>query len=116
MTIIETSNIGIAVLSLNGTLDALSAPEFRNNRSVIDPEKTVVVDMQQVDFIDSSGIGAIVSASRQKKQPTSGIVLSCMNDRVRKVFEITNAQKLFHIFDDTIAAVDFAVTRQNARP
>lgn len=114
MTITETSKIGIVILTLNGTLDALSAPEFRNNRSVVDPEKTVVLDLEQVDFIDSSGIGAIVSASRQKHQPSGGIVLSCMNDRVRKVFEITNAQKLFHIFDDTAAAVDFAATRQSA--
>ncbi len=115
MTITETSQIGIAILSLNGTLDALSAPDFRNNRSVIDPEKSVVIDMENLDFIDSSGIGAIVGASRQKRQPVGGIILSCMNDRVRKVFEITNAQKLFHIFDDTIAAVDFAATRQSAR-
>ncbi|NTV67325.1 MAG: STAS domain-containing protein [Chlorobaculum sp.] len=114
MTITETSKIGIAILSLYGTLDALSAPELRNNRSIIDPEKTVVIDLQQVDFIDSSGIGAIVSASRQKRQPSGGIVLACMNDRVRKVFEITNAQKLFHIFDDTTAAVDFASSRQSA--
>ena len=113
MNINETSKIGIAILSLNGTLDALSAPEFRNNRSVIDPEKSVVVDMEKLEFIDSSGIGAIVGASRQKRQ-AGGIVLSCMNDRVRKVFEITNAQKLFHIFDDTAAAVDFAATRQSA--
>jgi hypothetical protein len=38
-----------------------------------------------------------------------------MNDKVRRTFETTKAQRLFHIFDDTSAAVDFAATRQIAR-
>ncbi|AOS84175.1 hypothetical protein BIU88_08555 [Chlorobaculum limnaeum] len=111
MIITETSNDGIAIVALEGTLDALSAPELRNIRSVTDPEKTVILDLEKVDFIDSSGLGAIVGATRVKLDPARGVVLACLNDRVRKVFEITNAQKLFHIFDDTSAAVDFAATR-----
>lgn len=114
MNITETSNGAIAIIAIDGRLDALSVPEFRNNRSVIDPEKKVVLDMEKLDFIDSTGLGAIVGALSQKLQPASGIVLSCMNDDVRSVFEITNARKLFHIFDDTDAATDFAASRQNA--
>ena len=113
MNITETSNGTIAIITIDGRLDALSAPEFRNNRSVIDPEKKVVLDLEKLDFIDSTGLGAIIGALSQKLQPTSGIVLSRMNDDVRSVFEITNAQKLFHIFDDTAAATDFAATCQN---
>lgn len=115
MIITETSKNGIAIVAIEGTLDVLSAPEVRDNRSVCDPEKTVVLDLEKVDFMDSSGLGAIVGASRVKLDPACGILLSCMNDKVRKVFEITNAQRLFHIFDDTSAAVDFAATRQSAR-
>jgi anti-sigma B factor antagonist len=115
MTITETSKVGIAILSLDGTLDALTVPELRKNRSFTDPEKTVVLDLEQLDFIDSHGIGAIVGASRQKRQLACDIVLSCMNDRVRRPFEITNTLRLFHIFDDTSAAVDFAATRQSTR-
>jgi anti-sigma B factor antagonist len=115
MNITESSNSGIAIVALEGTLDASSAPVFRNNRSVIDPEKTVVLDMGKLDFINSTGLGAIVGALHQKRQLACGIVLSCMNDKVRKVFEITNTQKRFHIFDDTAAAVDFAATLQNTR-
>ena len=114
MNITETSSGSIAIVTLDGSLDALSAPELRNNRSVIDPEKTVVLDLEKLYFINSTGLGAIVGALNQKLQPAFGIVLSCMNDNVRSVFEITNAQKLFHIFDDTAAAVVFATTRQGA--
>jgi anti-sigma B factor antagonist len=115
MNIIEKSNKGVAIVALEGTLDAISAPEFRNNRAVIDPEKTVVLDLEKLDFINSTGLGAIVGALNQKRQLACGIVLSCLNDKVRKVFEITNTQKRFHIFDDTAAAVDFAATLQSAR-
>ncbi|NTV67323.1 MAG: STAS domain-containing protein [Chlorobaculum sp.] len=114
MNITETSNGAIAIVAIEGRLDALSAPELRNNRSVIDPEKTVVLNLEKLDFMNSTGLGAIVGALNQKLQPDFGIVLSCMNDDVRSVFEITNVQKLFHIFDDTAAAVEFATTRQGA--
>ncbi|NTW53609.1 MAG: STAS domain-containing protein [Chlorobaculum sp.] len=114
MNITETSNGGVAVVALEGRLDMLSAPEFRNNRSIIDPEKTVVLDLEKLDFLDTSGLGAIVGASRQKQNLACGIVLSCMNDKVRRVFEITKVQTLFHIFDDTAAAIDFATNRQSA--
>lgn len=111
MIITGTSTNGVALVALEGTLDTLSAPQLRSYHPVSDPETPVVIDLEKVDFIDSSGLGAIVGAARVKRDPARGIVLSCMNDRVRKVFEITNAQKLFHIFDDTSAAVDFAATR-----
>lgn len=114
MNITETSNGAIAIVAIDGRLDALSAPEFRNNRSVLDHEKTVVLDMEKLDFIDSSGLGAIVGALNQKQKPAFDIVLTRMSDNVRSVFEITNARKLFHIFDDTAAAIDFAITRQKA--
>lgn len=114
MIITETSKNGVAIVAIEGALDVLSAPELRDNRSVSDPEKTVVLDLERVDFMDSNGLGVIVGASREKRQRACDIVLSCMNDKVRRTFEITNAQRLFHIFDDTSAAVDFATTRQSA--
>ncbi|MBN1929759.1 MAG: STAS domain-containing protein [Chlorobiaceae bacterium] len=114
MIITETTQNGISVVTLNGTLDALSCPEFRANPAVGDPGQTVVLDLEKVDFIDSSGLGSIVGAARKKRQQECDLFLACMNDKVRKVFEITNAQKLFHIFDDTGAAVEFAAMQQEA--
>ncbi|NTU52439.1 MAG: STAS domain-containing protein [Chlorobiaceae bacterium] len=113
MIITEISKGDVAIIAFNGTLDASSAPELRKNRALNDPLQTVVVDLQKLDFIDSSGLGAIVGVARLKDDRRFGILLSCMNDRVRKVFEITNAQKLFHIFDDTKAAVEYGATRQS---
>lgn len=112
MIITETTQGEIQIIALDGALDATTSAELRNNPAVSDPEKTVVINMEKLDFIDSSGLGAIVGAARNKENRQHGILLSCMNDRVRKVFEITNAHKLFHIFDDTGAAVEFGETRQ----
>lgn len=113
MIITETMNGNVAILSLTGTLDAATATGFRNSRSISDPAQTVVLDMQKLDFIDSSGLGAVVGAARIKHNRRTGILLSCMNDKVRKVFEITNAHKLFHIFDDTEAAIEYGSTQQS---
>ncbi len=111
MIITETSNGSIAIVALSGTLDAASSPKLAGNGAIGNPRQTVVLDLEKVDFIDSSGLGAIIGALRKKSAMKAQLLLSCMNDRVRRVFEITNAQKLFHIFDDTAAAVEYAETR-----
>lgn len=112
INITETSKGGIGIIVLGGTLDALACPEFRASQAISDPGRTVVIDLERLDFIDSSGLGALVGAARKKRERQCDMMLACMNDKVRRVFEITNAQKLFHIFDDADAAVDFAATQQ----
>ena len=115
MNITETSKNGVTVVALEGRLDIISAPKLQKNRSFMDAETPVVIDLEKVGFMDSTGLRAIVSALNQKKQGALAIVLACMNDQVRRTFALTNTLKLFHIFDDTDAAIDFAAARQSER-
>ena len=113
MIITETSKGDIVILSLDGRLDALSAPEFRNKRSVIDPDTMVIIDLEKVDLIDESGLEAIISAFRNKRDANGVTVLAGMNERLRRVFEITNVHKLVNIFDDVASATEYLKTLQN---
>ncbi len=115
MIITETSKGDIAILAPDGKLDHDSAPEIRQNRSIIDPDKMVVIDLEKVDFIDDSGLGAIICALRNKRNANGVTVLSGMNHRLRIIFEITNIHKLFNIFDDVAPTIEYLETRQIER-
>jgi len=112
MTITETLSSGITIVELCGTIDASTAPELQRNRTISDPTQTIVIDLARLDFLDSSGLGALVGTLRRKEESGAIVLLACMNQKVRRVFDITNTVRLFHIFDDTSAAVEFAVTHK----
>lgn len=110
MIITEPPGGSQTIIAICGTLDASTAPELRNNPAIADPSRTVVIDFAKMDFLDSSGLGVLVEALRRKHEANATILLSRMNPPVRKVFDITGTCKLFHIFDDTDAAADYAAT------
>jgi anti-sigma B factor antagonist len=96
------------VLSLRGPLTAGNAPVFQNAMRREEPADTVILDLSQVPYVDSAGIGLLVSAYISRQKAGRRIILSGINARVRKVFEITRVHDLFLIFsspEEAIAAL-----------
>jgi anti-sigma B factor antagonist len=108
MNITETPKGSITIVALNGSLDASTVAELQKSPALTNVSKSVVIDLEHIDFLDSSGLGALIGTLRKKREMKAETLLSCMNDKISQVFEITNAHRLFHIFDDTSAAVDYA--------
>jgi len=105
----ETIN-HVAVLSLEGRLDASSAKDVKEKVSSLSRENQVnlVIDMAGVDFIDSSGLGSLVSSLRTVNKLGGDIKISALQDQVRSVFELTRLHRIFGIYDDrTAAAMSF---------
>ena len=99
-----------AILDLVGEVDAYTAGRFREIMlSVIEEgHKDVIVSMQKVEYIDSSGLGALVGGLKRVSEKNGKIVIVCDNQQVKKVFEITGLEKVFQIFaeeHEAIAAV-----------
>ncbi len=105
MTITETTHKGIHLVALTGSLDASTSADLEHNSSLSGSLPTVI-DLSAIDFLDSSGLGALVGIARRKRAANSDTYLACLNGRVRKVFEITHAYRLFDIFDDPCTAAE----------
>ena len=101
----ETIN-GIPVLRLMGRLDADSARDVREKVVSLSQQNRVnlVIDMGGVDFIDSSGLGSLVSSLRTVNKLGGDIRISALQDQVRSVFELTRLHRIFGIYDDGKAA------------
>ena len=93
------------VLSLRGPLTASNAPTFQNAMRREDPAHTVILDLSDVPYIDSAGLGLLVSANVARQKAGRRMVLSGINPRVRRLFEITRINDLFLIFSSTQEAV-----------
>jgi len=67
----------------------------------------VIVDLEQVGFIDSSGLGVLVSALRRARERDGAVRIVCRRDNILKIFRITGLDKVFPIFDDAAEASRF---------
>ncbi|MDY6837851.1 MAG: STAS domain-containing protein [Thermodesulfobacteriota bacterium] len=91
---------------LNDRLDARGADDFRKAMSgfVSDGNRRIILDISAVDFVDSSGLGALVSAL--KLMGGDGDILICgAPDPVMRMFKLTRMNKVFRIFEEQQDAV-----------
>ncbi len=87
-------------IALAGEVDVYTSPLFKERlvSSVDDGCVHVVVDLERVDFIDSSGLGVLVSGLRRVKEQGGSIRLVCTRDHILKVFRITGLDRVFPIY------------------
>ena len=79
--------------------------------------KNILVDMTKVPFVDSTGIGFLVSSQAAVSNEGGCLKLLSPNPRVREVLRITRLERVFEIFDDEETALSsFASVAKKTRP
>lgn len=98
---------GWTVLTATGEIDVAAAPGLREQLVDLIEGGTVelVVDLDGVDFIDSTGLGVLVGAVRRARAAEGDVRLVCTNSRLLKVFDVTGLDEVFTI----AASIDDAV-------
>lgn len=93
------------VIALEGDIDIETARELRAHfvENVTDPATRVVVDLTGVEFMDSSGLGALVGGW-QVVRDSGELRIAGANPAVERVFTITGMHEVFALFPDTSAA------------
>jgi len=67
--------------------------------------KGVVVDLSEVQFIDSAGCGALLQFHKRLKERGGGLVLCCLSAPVRALFELVRIQRALDIYPSREAAL-----------
>lgn len=87
-------------------LDARNAKEFKREiEPVLEANTKVVFDLSQLRFVDSSGLGAILSCLRQLNNSGGDLKLCGMSKSVRTLFELVRMHRIFEIFNSREEAV-----------
>ena len=107
MTIRRSERPQWTVLSVGGELDVVGAPDLRQAvvKEVADGCRGLILDISELDFVDSFGMGAIVGALKRLRQRGGELALVCPSRRIRRVFEICDLDRIiaFHDSIDSVA-------------
>ena len=101
-TVREIRRAGDAiVIALVGEIDLHHTPEVHKAlvAACQQKPKQLVVNLEGVSYLDSSGIGTLVEVFRRVNGYGGALALCGLNDRVYSVFEITKLDKFFKIYD-----------------
>ena len=97
----------VNVLVLKGRLDLANAGMLKSTvKSLLEQDKNKMhFNMLGVDFINSSGLGALVSMMKEVRVHKGRLTLSDLAPYVNEIFEITQLSNIFEIYGDEEAAV-----------
>ena len=89
-------------------LDAHNSDELKTemNRLFADGSNELIVDLKEVRFIDSSGLGVLVSGFNNASARQGSLKLSGLQTQVRSMFELTRLHRVFDIFQTTDEALE----------
>ena len=86
---------------LDGEFDMYAAPDVRDEiRKCIDDGNTdILIDMQNVDYIDSSGVGVLIKILQEVRQRKGRLKFSAIHSSPRKVLDLSNILQILDVFD-----------------
>ena len=104
---LETRNEGDwTVVSVGGEIDVYTAPKLREAlvELVNAGRYQLIVDVEAVDFLDSTGLGVLVGALKRLRAAGGTFGLVCSKEPLLKIFRITALDQVFPIYPSVEAA------------
>jgi anti-sigma B factor antagonist len=97
------------VIAVAGEIDVATAPQLREylHRVIARGDSTIVLDLLDVSFLDSTALGVLVGALKRCRELGGDLHVVVTDPRIMKIFEITGLTKVFPIAD-SLAAVGAA--------
>ncbi|MFG0328197.1 MAG: STAS domain-containing protein [Phycisphaerales bacterium JB037] len=104
-----TDRDGTRIIAPRGDIDMVGSPTLRGvlHEAHDDRVQRVIVDLEQVGYMDSSGLATLVEAMKLGRSRNASLILCNMGDRVRGIFEIAKLDQYFKItasLDEALAS------------
>ncbi|MGY1822917.1 STAS domain-containing protein [Geodermatophilus sp. SYSU D00079] len=95
------------VLRPQGRLTMVTAPELRAAvaEAVEAGRVRIVVDLSACEFIDSSGLGAIIGGLKKARQVGGDLRIACVGPQVATVLQLTNLDRVLRSHDSVVGAL-----------
>ena len=102
---VSTPREDVVVVAVEGAVDIYAAPEFKALFLASIGQKThqVVIDLTRATFIDSSGLGVLVSGAKQA--PKCAFAIVCDDEAMTHVFTMVGLDRIFTLFQSRAAAL-----------
>lgn len=92
---------GVNVIRLSGAaLDVSTAPDFKTEcAAIVQENPRIVLNLQNLDFVDSSGVGSLLSLLRHAKTGGGDVKICCTPENILSLFELVRFNRLFDLFE-----------------
>jgi anti-sigma B factor antagonist len=99
---------GWTVVTARGQLDVATAPRFRQDllEAQYGGSTRVVVDLDEVEFIDSMGLGVLVGALKRARTHDGELAIACERERLLHLFELTGLDRVLRIVPSVAGLLD----------
>ena len=84
-------------VDLQGDLDINSNKEFKEKVNSVQGVKKIIVNCENLSYIDSTGLGAFISIYKNIKEKGEKLVITGLTPHIKKIFLITDLDKVFEI-------------------
>jgi anti-sigma B factor antagonist len=91
-----------SILDISGHIKGSEVSHFRTaiQKAITERKLFLVANMQDVGFIDSSGVGMLITCHQDLKSAGGRLVLMRLSDDIYDLFEMTSIDRLFEIVDN----------------
>jgi anti-sigma B factor antagonist len=98
---VDETHPPFAVLAVAGEVDVATAPGLRTQLLDLigQGQRNLVVDLEGVEFLDSTGLGVLVSTVKRVRSEGGDLALVCTRHQILRVFEITGLTTVFAIHE-----------------
>lgn len=98
---------GLSVITIEGFVDAHTAPQFENaiQKEIEAGRNRVIVNCEKLNYISSAGLGVFMSFIEEVREIGGDIKICGLTPKVKHTFEILGFQDIFEMLDDQPTAV-----------
>jgi anti-sigma B factor antagonist len=97
---------GAPVIKVKGEVDVATSPALRERLQDVHGPGIQIVDLHEVTFLDSTGLGVLVGALKRCRETGGSLRLVIGEPRILRIFEITGLTDVFSIFPSVDDAVE----------
>src|SRR3954470_866211 len=106
----DENESGVSIITIRGELDMSTAPELEGSLQAVTSSgrRSVLIDLTNCEFIDSTGLALIVQAWQRLDAEAEGegrLVLCCPNSQVRRLLDITGVENSISLHDSVDEAL-----------
>lgn len=107
LNLTHTPMTRVDLLVAEGTINSETAPQFEQalEERLDKGTSNLVIDLEQVDYMSSAGLRALVAALKRARSQGGLLVLAAPSDRVREVLDLGGLMEVFPIYQDRLTAV-----------
>ena len=116
LLVTATSRIfGVVVVNVSGEIDMSTAEAFRSALGPAHTEPVAVVSLENVLYIDSSGLAVLVGEHRRRRENGQRLLVVLPSSAASRVFRITQLTQVLECFDDLANASQAARSEPRQR-